>query len=81
MQESPADLEARLAALQNARVEEWLRLVRHGDIIPSAVERSVSWRLTRPVRLAQTAAGVLRRDGLDTFRAIAVARLRRMAGR
>jgi hypothetical protein len=81
MKASPADLEARLAALQNARVEEWLRLIRHGDVIPAAVERSVSWRLTRPVRLAQTAAGVLRRDGLDTFRSIAITRLRRMAGR
>ena len=76
-----SDAAERLAVLQNERVEDWLHLVRHGDVIPSSVERSLSWRLTRPVRLAQTAGAVLRRDGFRTFRTIAITRLRRMVKR
>lgn len=75
------DLAAELAALQNEKVEQWVRLIRFGGTIPLAVERSLSWRLTRPVRLAQTAMLVLRRDGLNRFWATVLYRLRRLAAR
>lgn len=81
---SPTDnaaLEARLEALQNERVEEWVRLVRYSSTVPIAVERSLSWRLTRPVRLAQTAALVYRRDGANRFWSTVFYRLRRLVTR
>jgi hypothetical protein len=76
-----ADALEALAALQSQRVEEWVALVRFGDVIPLAVENSLSWKLTRPVRLAQTAMKVLRRDGFNRFWATVRARLRRLVGR
>ena len=75
------DLTALVGRLQDQRVEDWVRLVRHGSVVPLAVERSLSWRLTRPVRLAQTAVGVLKRDGSRKFWTTVRARLRRAAGR
>ena len=79
----PADdspsLAARLEAVQNAKVEEWVRLIRYGAVVPRSIEDSLSWKLTRPVHLAQTATRVLRRDGLHTFAATVRARLRRNA--
>jgi hypothetical protein len=72
---------AQLAALQNERVEDWLAMIRQADIVPAAVERSLSWRLTRPVRLGQTAVRVLRRDGAGRFWATVLYRLRRLASR
>jgi hypothetical protein len=83
---SPGDLSApqlatQLAALQDAKVEEWVRLIRFGGTIPLAVERSLSWRLTRPVRLAETAMLVLRRDGANRFWATVFYRLRRLVTR
>jgi hypothetical protein len=72
-----ARLEQQVAALQDARVEDWVRLVRFGSVVPRAVETSLSWRLTRPVRLAQVAFGVLKRDGANRFWATVRARLRR----
>lgn len=72
---------AQLAALQNERVEDWVRMIRQADIVPAAVERSLSWRLTRPVRLGQTAMRVLRRDGAGRFWATVFYRLRRLASR
>jgi len=76
-----ADLAARLEALQNERVADWVALIRGSEIVPVAVERSLSWRLTRPVRLAQTAVRVLRRDGFGRFLATVVYRLRRLVSR
>jgi hypothetical protein len=76
-----ARLRAELAALQDARVDEWLRLVRFGGVIPLNVERSLSWRLTRPVRLAETAVGVLRRDGSARFWSAVRVRLGRLVRR
>lgn len=76
-----SDAEAQLAALQNERVEDWLSMIRRADIVPVAVERSLSWRLTRPVRLGQTAVKVLRRDGAGRFWATVFYRLRRLASR
>ena len=73
--------EARLAALEDQKVEEWVRLIRFGGAIPLAVERSLSWRITRPLRLAQTAMLVLRRDGANRFWATVFYRLRRLATR
>lgn len=73
--------EDRLAALQDQRVEDWVRLIRYGGTIPLVVERSLSWRLTRPVRLAQTAMLVLRRDGANRFWATVFYRLRRLVTR
>jgi hypothetical protein len=75
------ELEARLAALQNEKVEDWVRLLRFGGTIPVAIENSLSWRLTRPVRLAQTAMLVLRRDGANRFWATVFYRLRRLVKR
>ncbi len=75
------ELQQQLDTLQNERVEEWVRLIRFGGTIPLAVESSLSWRLTRPVRLAQTAMLVLRRDGANRFWATVFYRLRRLAGR
>ncbi len=76
-----AELAARLAALQNEKVEDWVRLIRFGGTIPLAVETSLSWRMTRPVRLAQTAVLVLRRDGFNKFWATVFYRLRRLVAR
>lgn len=76
-----ARLRSSLAAVQNQQVERWLHLVRHGDVVPASIERSLSWRLTRPVRLAQTAGRVLRREGPNKFWAIARTRLRRLVRR
>jgi hypothetical protein len=73
--------EAALAALQDQRVEEWIALVRYGSVIPLAVENSLSWRITRPIRLMQTAAKVLRQDGSHRFWATARSRVRRRFGR
>lgn len=81
---SPAtadELRAELAALRAQKVDDWLEQIRYGSVIPLAVESSLSWRLTRPVRLAQTAVGVLRRDGAARFWSTARARLARQAGR
>jgi hypothetical protein len=72
-----ARLESQVSELKDARVEDWVRLVRYGSVVPLAVETSLSWRVTRPVRLAQTAVGVLRRDGANRFWATVRARLRR----
>lgn len=80
-QEENADLRAQLETLQNQRVEEWVHLIRYGGTVPAAVERSLSWRITRPVRLAQTAMLVLRRDGANRFWATVFYRLRRLAKR
>jgi len=74
-------LSARLAEVQNAKVEEWVRLVRYSSTVPVSVERSLSWRLTRPVRLAQTAALVYRRDGANRFWSTVFYRLRRLVTR
>jgi hypothetical protein len=74
-------IRAELDAVRNQQVEEWLRLVRFGSVIPRSVETSLSWRITRPIRLAQTAVGVLRRDGAHRFWATTVSRLRRMVAR
>jgi hypothetical protein len=76
-----ADLEAQLAALQQEKVEDWVRLIRFGGTIPLVVERSLSWRLTRPVRLAQTAVLVYRRDGANRFWATVLYRFRRLVTR
>jgi hypothetical protein len=76
-----ADAGSRLAALQDERVEDWLSMIRRADIVPVAVERSLSWRITRPVRLGQTAMQVLRRDGWRRFWATVLYRLRRLASR
>ncbi|MEO8095852.1 MAG: hypothetical protein ABI632_13100 [Pseudolysinimonas sp.] len=75
------DATAQLAALQNERVEDWVRMIRQAAIVAAAVERSLSWRLTRPVRLGQTAVRVLRRDGAGRFWATVFYRLRRLASR
>jgi len=72
-------LSAAVIELQNQRVDEWVRLIRYGAVVPRSIEDSLSWKLTRPVRLAQTATRVLRRDGLHTFAATVRARLRRNA--
>ncbi|WBU37782.1 hypothetical protein [Homoserinibacter sp. YIM 151385] len=74
-------LRAELRRAQDQQVERWLHLVRHGEVVPASIERSLSWRLTRPVRLAQTAAGVLRREGPNKFWAIVRSRLRRLVRR
>lgn len=79
----PADseaesLRAELRALQNQKVEEWVRLIRYGGTVPLAIERSLSWRITRPLRLMQTAVTVLRRDGLNRFLATVNYRLKRL---
>jgi len=74
-------LEHAVEALQNQRVEDWVRLVRHGSVIPLSVEKSLSWRITRPVRLGQTAVDVLRRDGANRFISTARVRLRRLLSR
>lgn len=74
-------LTALVETLQDQRVEEWVRLVRHGAVIPRSVENSLSWKITRPVRLAQTAVGVLRRDGANRFWATVRVRLRRVISR
>lgn len=79
--EQTAPLDERFAALQNARVEEWVRMIRDADIVPVSVERSLSWRLTRPVRLGQTAIKVLRQDGWTRFWATVYYRLRRLVTR
>ena len=71
----------RLRALQNVRVEEWVRMIRDADIVPISVERSLSWRLTRPVRLGQTAIKVYRQDGPTRFWATVGYRLRRLVTR
>lgn len=76
-----ADAAERLAALQDQRVEDWLAMIRRTDVVPVAVERSLSWRLTRPVRLGQTAVRVLRRDGASRFWATVLYRLRRLVTR
>jgi hypothetical protein len=55
--------------------------VRHGSVIPRSVETSLSWRITRPVRLGETAIGVLRRDGANRFWATVRVRVRRMLAR
>ena len=73
-----AAISARLSEVQDLKVEEWVRLVRHSSTVPLAVERSLSWRLTRPVRLAQTAILVYRRDGSHRFWTTVRYRLRRM---
>jgi hypothetical protein len=72
---------AELATVREQQVEEWLRLVRFGSVIPRSVETSLSWRITRPLRLAETAIGVFRRDGAHRFWATTVSRLRRMVTR
>jgi hypothetical protein len=72
-----ARLSAELRELKDQQVEEWVRLIRFGAVVPLAIEESLSWKLTRPVRLAQTALRVLRRDGAHTFIATARARLGR----
>jgi hypothetical protein len=77
----PTDAERRLAALQDERVADWVTMIRGSEIVPVAVERSLSWRLTRPVRLGQTAVRVLRRDGAGRFWATVLYRLRRLATR
>jgi hypothetical protein len=74
-------LARQLAALQDQKVEDWVRLIRYGGTIPLAVERSLSWRITRPIRLGQTALLVLRRDGANRFWATVFYRLRRLATR
>jgi hypothetical protein len=74
-------LAGKLAALQDEKVEEWVRLIRYGGTIPLVVERSLSWRITRPIRLAQTALLVLRRDGANRFWATVFYRLRRLVTR
>ena len=79
--DDPAVLRARLDEVQNQKVEEWVRLVRYSSTVPIAVERSLSWRLTRPVRLAQTAALVYRRDGVNRFWSTVFYRLRRLVTR
>jgi hypothetical protein len=71
-------LRGEVSQLQNQRVDEWVRLIRFGAVVPLAVEESLSWKLTRPVRLAQTAIRVLRRDGMNQFLATARGRIRRM---
>jgi hypothetical protein len=76
-----AALRAELARLREQNVEEWIRAIRYGSTIPLAVEQSLSWRLTRPVRLAQTAWKVLRQDGVHRFWATTLYRLRRLVGR
>jgi hypothetical protein len=75
------DAEQRLAALQDERVADWVAMIRGAEIVPVAVERSLSWRLTRPVRLGETAVRVLRRDGAGRFWATVFYRLRRLATR
>lgn len=70
-----ARLRRELADLQDQQVEDWVRLIRYGAVVPLTIEESLSWKLTRPVRLAQTALRVLRRDGAHTFIAIARSRL------
>ena len=57
-----ARLQAVVSSLQDQKVEEWVRLVRFGSVIPRAVETSVSWRITRPIRLGQGAEVPLRKD-------------------
>lgn len=76
-----ARLNALVADLRDAKVEEWVRLVRYGSVVPRVVETSVSWRITRPIRLAQTAVGVLRRDGANRFWAAVRVRLKRLFSR
>lgn len=68
---------AQLDSVRDQQVEEWVRLIRFGAVVPLAIEESLSWKLTRGVRFAQTAGRVLRRDGAHTFVAIARARLAR----
>jgi hypothetical protein len=75
------ELRGQLVALQNERVEDWVRLIRYGATVPLAVERSLSWRITRPLRLVQTAFTVLRRDGANRFFATVLYRLRRLVRR
>lgn len=78
---SLAAAESAIEALENEKVEDWVRLIRFGGTIPLAVENSLSWRLTRPIRLGQTAMLVLRRDGFNKFWATVFYRLRRLVTR
>lgn len=80
-QDDLAALTARIADVEDQKVEEWVRLVRYSSTVPLSVERSLSWRLTRPVRLAQTAALVYRRDGANRFWSTVFYRLRRLVSR
>jgi hypothetical protein len=76
-----SELRASIVGLQNARVEEWVALIRYGSTVPLAVERSFSWRVTRPIRLAQTAVLVYKRDGANRFWATVFYRIRRLVTR
>ncbi len=59
-----AELEEQLAALRRDTVETWVRTVLHDLTVPLVVERSFSWRVTKPFRMATLFREIAEREGL-----------------
>jgi len=70
-----------LDRLRDQKVDEWLEQIRYGSVVPLGVERSLSWRITKPIRLAEAAITVVRYDGFGRLMALLRARRARRAGR
>jgi len=70
-----------LETLREQKVDDWLQQIRYGSVVPLGVERSLSWRITKPIRLVDAAITVVRHDGVERLIALLRARRARRAGR
>lgn len=63
---SPTDLERRLAAAESHTLDRWIEAVTAGatgSMTVKAMEQTLSWRITRPLRLTLTVAKRVRAAG------------------
>lgn len=94
MQSEPNELERRLeeaerenaalraenAALLDSQLASWTTIVRDESSALTQVYSTLSWRITKPLRDARAFQLAVRRVGLSSALAIAVARVRRRRG-
>ena len=75
--DSEADrLRAEVDLLLNNDVAAWLKVVRAKSAVASDYENSLSWRITRPLRLARSFQVKVREDGVRSAVGQAATRVR-----
>lgn len=69
-------LRAQLDAARNESLDAWLRVMHHSGVAARDYERTLSWRVTRPLRVARRIQIAVREVGVSGVAVTALGRLR-----
>lgn len=59
-------LQRTIDELRDQQVSDWLGLLQNSSVVPMSVQRSLSWRITAPIRLASASVHMVRTQGYKT---------------